>query len=133
MSERGKNGHFAPGNDVGVETRIKPGQTLNPGGLQKTRKELRMLARQGVPRAFERALQILDDDEAEWRAWIEAGKFLATYGIGNVTAGAKNEKDDDLDQPRRPLTDQQREALARMALSTEQDGDDGTGTPRLHS
>lgn len=118
---RNANGHFAPGNDIGAETRIKPGTTPNPGGQPKTRKELRMLARGGLPKAFERALQILNDDKAEWRAWLEAGKFLAAYGYG---APPKLEKDDDAERPERTsLTVEERRAIARMKLSTEAPAD----------
>ena len=113
--ERGPNGHFAPGNKVGP--RIPKGTSLNPGGIPKTRKELRLLAREGLPKAFERARQILDDDNADWRAWMEAGKFLGAFSF------SQHQKDsDDEAMVRRfsALSVDERRAIAKMKMSSEQ-------------
>ncbi len=116
MSEREPNGHFAQGNATGVDTKFQPGKSGNPGGQPKTRKELRLMARESMPRAFERARQILEDDSAEWRAWIEAAKFLSLYGYGAQPKSI----DDEAERPERSrLTIEERRAIARMKLSSE--------------
>lgn len=121
MSERGPNGHFAKGNTTGLASGFKPGQTGNPGGVPKTKKELRELAREGLPKAFARAMEILNDDDAEWRAWLEAGKFL---GAHSYIAPAKPEKEEDAGKTdRNALSVEERRAIARMRLSTEKAAD----------
>ncbi len=111
-------------------TRIKKGEVRNPGALRKERRELITLAREHVPKAFARAREILDDDKAEWRAWIEAGKFITGYALG----APRNNPDPDLDEkPESPVTQLDAEtlrALARQSLAEaspdESDDDDGT-------
>ena len=112
---RAPDGKWLPGESANPETQWKPGSTPNPAHMRKTRRELVTLARESIPRAFERARQLLDDDNAEWRAWIEAGKFLAAYGMGPPKPGAGEE----IGSTKSPLTVEEQRAIARMRLSTE--------------
>lgn len=123
MSERGPSGHFAPGNSVGAETQIKPGKTLNPGGQPKTRKELRLMARESMPKAFERAQQILNDDDAEWRAWLEAGKFLSLYGYGAPPKSVEDDAEKSNRSVLEALTVEELRALARRPIEPPPDAD----------
>lgn len=122
MSERDAKGLWLPGAVVSPETQFKKGTSGNPGGFHKTKRELRVAAREGLDVAIARARQILADDNAEWRAWIEAGKFLAPYGYG---VPAKTEKDEDaIVSPTHGLTVEELRALARRELAMERERND---------
>jgi len=98
-------------------TRFQPGKTGNAGGFHKTKRELRVRAREGLDLAIERAIQILKDENAEPRSWMEAGKFLGPYGYG---LPPKAEKEDDATGSERShMSIEERRAIARMKLSTE--------------
>lgn len=120
--ERTPDGKFTPDLKVGLATRWPKGKSQNPGGVSPLKRELRELMRACVPKAIERMAQILDDDEAGPKAWSIAAEFLAKYGVGTPRP---TEKDDAAaSRPRKALTDEQREALARLALSSERSRDD---------
>jgi hypothetical protein len=80
-----------------VGRRFKPGVSGNPGGKLKLNKELASLARESMPRAIARAVQVLDDDEAEPRWWLEAGKALAAWC--GLAKGAPDGSEDGEAQP----------------------------------
>ncbi len=122
MADRLPDGKWAAGASANPATQWKPGVSPNPAHLRKTRKELVTLARESLPRAFERARQLLEDDQAEWRAWIEAGKFLAAYGMGPPKPSAE----DPAERTASPLSIEERRALARTKLSTETPPDGNT-------
>lgn len=119
MSERQRDetGQFLPNNTIGPRWE-KGGASPNPGGVPKTRKELRLLARKSLPLAFARAHQILESDNAEWRAWMEAGKFVASYSFSTHT---KERDDDDSKPAAMELTIEELRALARRELRMERE------------
>lgn len=97
-------------------TRFQKGVSGNAGYQRKTQKELRELARGSVPKAFERAKQILDDDSAEWRAWMDAAKFITSYGYGSppkTDIEAADRREDPVNQ----LEAEELRALARQSLA----------------
>lgn len=122
---RNAHGHFAPGNDIGAETRIKGGTTLNPGGQRKVKRELILMAREHCPKALERARQILNDDTQEWRAWMDAAKFVMSYGIGSPPKMAEEDAEKASNDPVDQLTVAELQALARQSLADEQPESDG--------
>jgi hypothetical protein len=106
-------------------TRYPKGVSGNPAHMRKARRELVNLARASVPRALERARQILDDDNAEWRSWMEAAKYItATAAIGNQPGPKDREADErpDMD-PLSALTIDEMRALARQSLAELPAGD----------
>lgn len=122
MADRDENGHMLPGNSVGKSTRFK--SSGNPGGMWKTRREIVTLARDSMPKAIARARQILDDDKAEPRMWLEAGKFVLSCSAIGEKPGPKGEEErsgDVLDE----LTPEEVRALARQSLAAEPDEDAG--------
>jgi hypothetical protein len=135
VSDRAPDGKWLPGASYSPATQIKKGQTLNPGGMRKTRRELVNLARESMPRAIERARQLLDDDRADWKAWLEAGKFILSCSAIGAQPGPKGGDDD---APQRDVLDEltveEVRALARQSLaddapeSDDDAGDDGDET-----
>lgn len=113
-------------------TRFGKGESGNPGGRRKLKRELVLMARDHVPKAIERARQILDDDDAEWRAWMDAAKFVTAYGIG-APPKSETAKDDRPADPSEELEVDELRALARQALAddaaeTDDAGDDSDET-----
>lgn len=106
-------------------SRWKKGQSGNHGGWSKTTRELKELARSHVAKAFERARQILDDDDAEWRAWMDAGRFVASYGIGAPPKAEVASADELPDDPVTQLDAEELRALARQSLADEAAPDAG--------
>lgn len=116
--QRNEAGRFVPGRSANPETLFPKGKSANPGGIPKTRRELRALAREHMPRAIERAREVLDNDRAKPKDWNEAAKFLAT--VAGLSTPPKSDRDDDAAGViRTPLTVEERRAIARMRLSSE--------------
>lgn len=124
--DRGEAGKWLPGASANPDTRFPKGKSGNPGGIPKTRRELRALAREHMPRAIERAAEILGNDTAKPKEWCEAGKFLA--GVCGLNVAPKSERDDEGAAARNALdslTLDELRALARreMRMELKRDGD----------
>jgi hypothetical protein len=102
------------------------GKSANPGGNRKLKHEFMMLARESAPKALERARQILDDDDQEWRAWMDAARFVVSYGFGappKITDPVDEKTGPD---PIEELKADELRALARQSLADDagHDADD---------
>jgi hypothetical protein len=115
--DRLPDGKFAPGKSFNPATQFKPGVSGNPLGVRVERRQIVELARKSMPKAIERARQILDDDTAEPRMWLEAGKFiLSSSGIGE---SFERKRDKDKPTLLEALTVDEIRALARQSLAEE--------------
>lgn len=97
---------------------------LNPGGRPKLAPHMRSRCRTIVD---EKVISAWEEEVDERGThWVRCSELLAAYGYGRPEAWAGN--DDGNATPRRPLTDEEREALARLALSSERQSDGGSGS-----
>lgn len=99
-------------------TIMKGGGSLNPGGQRKKVRELCELARESMPKVFAFALRVVDDEAEDTRTRLDAGKFLASYGLGTPPR-VEADGDGDAAHPQQVLTIEEMRALARMKLTSE--------------
>lgn len=116
----------------------KPGQSGNPGGRPKQVLELLKYCRKRTKKALALCEKLIDDETtgeqfeeaasrvAFLRIRLEAAKFLASYGMGAPPRYDPRNDAPAAVEPRQSLSDEQREAVARMALSSETQRVDGT-------
>lgn len=121
MSTRGPNGHFVPGNEIGAETRIPKGKTLNPGGRLRRVREIRELALNETEASFRVLFEIRDNTSEDSRARIAACKEIIRYGIGDPKA-VEPEKPSDADMG--GLTIDELRNLARQSLADESEANE---------
>lgn len=70
--------------------RLLPGSTANPGGMHKSIRDIREIARRHSPKAMGKLYEIMMSTTDE-KAAIAAAKILLAYGIGLPAIEIKND------------------------------------------